>query len=192
MIRCFFDTETTGLPRDFNAPSTNVYNWPRLVQLSWILKDERKELSRGDFIIRPDGFEIPKEASDVHGITTERALAEGVNVKQSVYYFLGAARCADVLVGHNVAFDVNVVGAELVRAFGKDYIYGMKTQDTMLASVDFCAIPGRYGYKWPKLIELYTKLFGHGFEDAHNSMADISATEECYWELVKLGIIENG
>lgn len=189
MVRCFFDTETTGLPKDYRAPSTDVDNWPRLVQLSWILMDEKRELSRGDFIIRPDGFEIPREASDVHGITTERAIKEGLPSKAAVYYFLGAARCADVLVGHNVGFDVNIVGAELVRAYGKDYILGMKTQDTMLASVDFCAIPGKRGFKWPKLIELYTKLFGKGFEDAHNSMADISATEECYWELVKLGLI---
>lgn len=69
MRYCFFDTETAGLPKNFSAPTTDVDNWPRLVQLSWILTDERKEV----FIIRPDGFTIPEEASNVHGITTERA-----------------------------------------------------------------------------------------------------------------------
>ena len=190
MVRLFFDTETTGLPKSFGAPSTDVDNWPRLVQLSWILSDERKELSRADLIIRPDGFEIPKAASDVHGITTEMAMNSGISVKKAVYYFLGAARCASVLVGHNVTFDTSVVGAELVRAYGKDYIYGIPTHDTMRSSIDFCAIPGVRGNKFPKLIELYRKLFGHDFEDAHNSMADISATYECYWKLVELGLIE--
>lgn len=190
MRYCFFDTETTGLPKNYQAPSTDVDNWPRLVQLSWILTDERKELSRGDFIIRPDGFQIPEAASNVHGITTERALKEGIGVKEAIYYFLGAARCADYLVGHNVPFDLHVAGAEFVRIWGKDWILGMKWLDTMQASTDFCAIPGARGYKWPKLIELYTKLFGHGFEDAHNSMADIAATEECFWALVDRGIMK--
>lgn len=192
MVYLFFDTETTGLPKNYKAPSTDVDNWPRLVQLSWILKAGKdRELSRGDFVIRPDGFVIPEEASNVHGITTERALKEGVGAKEAVYYFLGAARVADVLVGHNVDFDMHVVGAELVRAWKKDYLGGMKVLDTMKASVDHCAIevPGRSSYKWPKLMELHKKLFGTEFEDAHNSMADIAATEKCFWELRKLNLI---
>lgn len=192
MVYLFFDTETTGLPKNYKAPSTDVDNWPRLVQLSWILKaGEDRELSRGDFVIRPDGFVIPEEASNVHGITTERALKEGVGAKEAVYYFLSAARVADVLVGHNVDFDMHVVGAELVRAWKKDYLGGMKVLDTMKASVDYCAIevPGRSSYKWPKLMELHKKLFGTEFEDAHNSMADIAATEKCFWELRKLNLI---
>ena len=74
----FFDTETTGIPQDYKAPCTDTDNWPRLVQLGWILTDSRgNELRRGNRIVRPEGFEIPAAASDVHGITTERALAEG-------------------------------------------------------------------------------------------------------------------
>ena len=33
----FFDTETTRLPLDYSAPSTDINNWPRLIQLSWII-----------------------------------------------------------------------------------------------------------------------------------------------------------
>lgn len=193
MVYLFFDTETTGLPRNYKAPTIDLANWDaaRLVQLSWILKKgQEEELSRGDFIVKPEGFVIPEEASSVHGISTERALKEGLPMKQVVYYFLGAARLADVLVGHNVSYDTHVVGAELVRAWGKDWIEGMKTEDTMMASIDFCAIPGRYGNKYPKLIELYKKLFGEEFEDAHNSMADITATERCYWKLREIGLIK--
>ena len=191
MRYCFFDTETTGLPKDFRAPSSDTDKWPRLVQLSWILEDDRRvELSRGDFIIRPDGFVIPEEASNVHGIDTDRATRTGVEVKEAVYYFLGAARCADVLVGHNVTFDMHIVGAEMYRIWKKDYLDGMKTVDTMQESVDFCAIPGRNGsYKWPKLLELYRKLFGVEFDGAHNSMFDVEATERCFWELKRQGIL---
>lgn len=191
MTYLFFDTETTGVPKNYKAPSSDLENWScRLVQLSWIVKnDKQEELSRGNFIIKPDGFEIPAEASAIHGISTERAMAEGLELKKVVYYFLGACRLSDVLVGHNVSYDVHVVGAEMIRCFQKDYIETQETIDTMLASVDFCKIPGKFGFKWPKLMELHQKLFGCDFDNAHDSSADIAATEKCFWELKKRGIL---
>lgn len=191
MVYLFFDTETTGLPKDYNAPSSDLDNWScRLVQLSWIMKDDNQTLlSQGDFIIKPEGFEIPVESSQIHGITTEIAKEKGVDLKKAVYYFLGACRKADLIVGHNVNYDMHVVGAELIRTWGMDYIETLPTADTMLASIDLCKIPGKYGYKYPKLMELHNKLFGCEFEDAHNSFADISATEKCFWELRKKKLI---
>ena len=193
MTYLFFDTETTGLPRNYSAPTTDLDNWgaARLVQLGYILEDDKQGvISKGNLIVRPEGFVIPEAASNVHGITTEVATEKGLPAKKVVYAFLGQARIADVLVGHNVDYDTHVVGAELVRHWGKDYIEGMPVVDTMKSSVDFCKIPSARGYKWPKLIELHNKLFGCDFEDAHDAMADISATRKCFWELVRLGIIK--
>ena len=192
MTYLFFDTETTGLPKDYNAPSSDLDSWScRLVQLSWLMEDDSHTLlSQGDLIIKPEGFDIPKESSDVHGITTEIALEKGVDLKKAVYYFLGACRMADVIVGHNISYDMHVVGAELIRTWGKDYIESIPTVDTMRSSIDFCKIPGRKGFKFPKLMELHKKLFGEEFDNAHNSFADITATEKCYWELKKLNIIQ--
>ena len=191
MIYLFFDTETTGLPKNYNAPSSDLDNWsPRLVQLGWIMQNERKEvLSMGNFIIKPDGFEIPKASSDVHGITTERALAEGEDLKKIVYMFLGAARLADVIVGHNISYDMHIMGAEMIRTLGQDYIEKRPTICTMQSSIEFCKIPGKFGFKYPKLQELHKKLFDKEFEDAHNAFADINATAECFWEMKKQGII---
>ena len=191
MVYLFFDTETTGLPKRYDAPSSDLENWScRLVQLSWLMEDDSKTLlSQGDLIIKPDGFEIPKQASDVHGITTEMALEKGVDLKKAVYYFLGACKMADIIVGHNVNYDMHVVGAELIRLYGKDYIEKLPVADTMLSSIDLCKIPGKYGFKYPKLMELHNVLFGCDFDNAHNSFADISATEKCYWELKNRGLI---
>ena len=193
MIRVFFDTETSGLPSRFGAPADDLGAWDtaRLVQLSWIIDQDGEEIGFGDLIVKPEGFTIPEEASKVHGITTEVALEKGVSCKQAVYAFLGAARLADELVGHNVEFDMGVVGAELVRHWKKNYLEGMRTRDTMKESVEFCRIEkasGR-GYKWPKLMELYQKLFGQMFQDAHNSLADVTATRRCFWELTRKGIM---
>ncbi len=186
----FFDTETTGVPRNYKAPTTDTDNWPRLVQLGWILMDDGgNKLAQHDYIIRPDGFEIPADAARVHGITTERALEEGRDLQEVIDEFMADFDKATFIVGHNISFDQNIVGAELVRLHRPDVMTSKRTYCTMQAGTNFCKIPGKYGYKWPKLMELYVKLFGHDFEGAHNAMSDIDATQECFWEMRKRGLI---
>ena len=112
----FFDTETTGVPRNYKAPMQNTANWPRLVQLAWLLVDVRGiELKRKSVIIRPDGFTIPEEAVQVHGITTERAQNEGFPLWNVLYEFMQDLELAEEIVGHNIDFDIHIVGAELCR-----------------------------------------------------------------------------
>ena len=187
----FFDTETTGIPQNYKAPCTDTDNWPRLVQLGWILTDgEGLELGRGNRIVRPDGFEIPTAASDVHGITTERALAEGEPLHDVMMTFGADLNASNWLVGHNIDYDLHVVGTEYYR-LGYDHriMFARPYVCTMQATIDFCNIPGKYGSKWPKLQELYVRLFGHEFDGAHDAMADISATKDCFFELLKRGVI---
>ncbi len=186
----FFDTETTGVPRNYNAPASNTRNWPRLVQLGWIVSDEEGNvLSQGNEIVKPEGFVIPADAARVHGITTERAQREGKPLREVIEAFLKDAEQTKCIVGHNISFDQKVVGAELYRLGIPDTISTVKSLCTMQAGKDYCKIPGYYGYKWPKLQELHNKLFGCNFEDAHDAMADITATKKCFFEMRKRGLI---
>lgn len=186
----FFDTETTGLPLNYNAPITNLDNWPRLVQLSWILTDsEGKELRIKDFIIKPDGYTIPDESTKVHGISTEIAQREGSSLSTVLSEFISDLESADSIVGHNIDFDKKVIGAEFIRAGMNEGKLSKPTICTMKSSTDYCKIPGKYGYKWPTLQELYNILFSESFDDAHNSLNDIKATKKCFFELVGRGII---
>ena len=51
-----FDTETTGLPRNYNAPISDSENWPRAVQIAWQLHNEKGALlEHKDFLIIPEG-----------------------------------------------------------------------------------------------------------------------------------------
>ena len=187
----FFDTETTGIPQDYKAPCTDTDNWPRLVQLGWILTDSRgNELRRGNRIVRPEGFEIPTAASDVHGITTERALAEGEPLRDVMLAFGADLNESGWLVGHNIDYDLHVVGTEYYR-LGYDHriMFARPYVCTMQATIDFCNIPGKYGPKWHRLQELYVRLFGREFDGAHDAMADISATKECFFELLRRNVI---
>ena len=111
-----FDTETTGLPKNWSAPITDSDNWPRCIQLAWQLHDANGALvEHKDFIIKPDGFDIPYESEQIHGISTALAQDQGVSLATVLDNFLAALAKAQYVVGHNVGFDVNVVGAELHR-----------------------------------------------------------------------------
>ena len=187
----FFDTETTGIPKDYKAPCTNTDNWPRLIQLGWLLTDaEGRILSEGNHIVRPDGFEIPKAASDVHGITTDFALENGKPLLDVIFAFGADLNQAECVIGHNLDYDLHIVGAEYVRlGYDSRIMFARPTLCTMQATIQYCNIPGRFGPKWPKLMELYTKLFGQECDGAHDAMADSVATKECFFELIRRGVV---
>jgi len=186
----FFDTETTGLPRNWRAPVTDLNNWPRMVQIAWILSDNKgNRIEVDDFIIKPENFKIPKDTSRVHGITTERAIDEGTDLEMVLSKFNELIAQTDFIVAHNISFDEKILGAEFIRKRIQSDFNKKRKLCTMESSTNYCRIPGPYGYKWPKLSELYMKLFGEDFEEAHNASVDINATEKCFWEMRKIGLI---
>lgn len=186
----FFDTETTGLPNNWKSPVSDVDNWPRLVQIAWLVySDDGELLDSKDYILRPYGFTIPEDAAKVHGITTEMAYKSGLDSFFVLSTFEAAIRKADTLVAHNMSFDFKIAGAEFYRHKMNSRIFDIPKICTMESSVNYCKLPGKYGFKWPKLSELHIHLFGEDFEEAHNAAFDIKATAKCFWKLKELGII---
>ncbi len=185
-----FDTETTGLPRSWQAPPSDVDNWPRVVQLAWEFFDlcGRKVLTRCD-LIRPDGFTIPKDAEIVHGISTSVAIRKGLPIANALDEFMKPLAVACVLVAHNVKFDANVVGAEFYRLKLRDPLPDKASICTMEASTEHCALPGRYGFKWPTLPELHFRLFNSAVTEAHDAAADVAACSKCFVELRRLRVV---
>ncbi len=187
----FFDTETTGLPRNWKSPVTDLNNWPRLVQLAFLYYDKEGGLiASGNHIILPEGFIIPKETAKIHGITTERAAREGVQLSRVLNQFNEFVTTANYLVAHNMNFDEKIVGCEFLRNKMPNSITAKRKICTMHSTTEFCNIPGNYGPKWPKLSELHFKLFQKNFEEAHDASVDIRATAKCFWELKKRGMLK--
>ncbi len=186
----FFDTETTGLPRDWKAPLRDLDNWPRMVQLAWLLCDAAgNELAGASRVIRPQGYVIPREASRIHGITTERALEEGIPLADAIDEVLPQIEKAAAAIAHNISFDEKILAAECLR-LGRPHPFAKKkTRCTMKESTDFCAIPGMYGFKYPNLTELHRKLFQQAFADAHDALADVRACKAAYYELRTRGVM---
>lgn len=111
-----FDTETTGLPKNWNAPYTDTDNWPRCIQIAWQLHDDTGKLIEAkDYLVKPDGFDIPYDAERIHGISTLLAEKEGVPLSDVLKEFNEALDKSKFVVGQNVGFDINVMGCEFVR-----------------------------------------------------------------------------
>ncbi len=186
-----FDTETTGLPKNYKATVTDLKNWPRMIQIAWLSYDyNQKMIDEKCFIIKPVGFKIPTEASDIHGITNEMALKEGRDLKEVLTIFAEVLSRTEILVAHNISFDEKIVGAEFLRKKIQNELSSVKKICTKESSTDYCQIPGNFGkYKWPNLTELHTKLFKKEFEEAHHALGDVKACANCFFELKKRGVI---
>jgi DNA polymerase III subunit epsilon len=183
-MKLAFDTETTGLWQ-YGKPATHP-SQPRCVQLGAILAEDNG-LVRGEInlIIKPDGWTIPKEASDVHGITTEIAEQFGVPIVLALNLFNRFSIMADTLIAHNYSYDDGVLKGEFARIDREPEFVKKNNFCTMKASTDIVAIKGPRGNKWPKLQEIHKFLFGEEFEGAHDAMADVRACLRVFFELKK-------
>lgn len=184
-----FDTETTGLPKRWDAPITDTENWPRCIQIAWQLHDEMGNLLENqDYLIQPDGFNIPYDAERIHGISTELAQRSGVPLKEVLEKFNTALAKSKFIVGQNVGFDVNIMGCEFHRMEVKSPMSSMPVLDTCTeVTATLLRLPGGRGgkFKLPTLTELHQYLFGVPFAEAHNATADVEATTRCFLELIK-------
>lgn len=182
----FFDTETTGLPRNWKAPLHDLANWPRMVQLAWLLYDESGQQQEADSrIVRPERYQIPARAASIHGIDQARAMAEGQPLEEVLGAFDVALQQAHTLVAHNLVFDQHILGAEYLRAQGHNPLAAKQGLCTKEAGTSVCRLPGAYGrgYKWPSLNELHQTLFAEDIVGAHDAAVDIAATARCFWAL---------
>jgi len=152
----FFDCETTGKPKVYNASYEDVDNWPRVTQLAWLLADQDGTiLQQYQTLIQPNGWEIPNEQFFIdNGMSTEKCMEHGEPIELILDMFFAAKLQADVLAAHNLSFDHRIVWAEFIRA-GKKPRSGMHKICTMMKSTKHCNLPGTRGPKWPKLEELH-------------------------------------
>lgn len=212
-----FDTETTGLPKSRSINPDSLHLWPHIVQFSYIIYDvtDNDICVIEDNIIRvADDVEISQESAAIHGITNEISKSGGVDLNQVLSGFFGALKNVDMLVGHNISFDINVVVVELLRIIYnqsntvpvdellsyKTYLHMLNNYQnihcTMQNSIDMCGIKvmgknGREYNKFPKLSELHQKLFGSVPDNLHNSLNDILITLRCYIMItLKMDVLE--
>lgn len=193
----FFDTETTGLPKRMEAPTSHLANWPRVVQLAWILTcDNGTEINSGNFLIQPRGWRIQPGALRCHGITHQQAKQQGEPLAVVMRRFATDLLQTDTVIGHNVMFDHRILGAEFFRLGQGNPMLRRHVQCTMKIGQGFLAKRAadptdsplskrRYSGKpmAPGLDRLHRALFGKGVQGAHDAMVDARACMDCYFEM---------
>ncbi|MCX6172433.1 MAG: DNA polymerase III subunit alpha [Flavobacterium sp.] len=187
-----FDTETTGLPKRWAAPISDTDNWPRCIQIAWQLHDEMGNLlDNQDYLIKPEGFNIPYDAERIHGISTELAEEQGLALQEVLEKFNSVLTKAKFIVGQNVGFDLNIMGCEFYRIGINSPMSSMPVLDTCTeVTAELLKLPGGRGgkFKLPTLTELHGYLFNVPFAEAHNATADVEATTRCFLELIRRDI----
>jgi DNA polymerase III subunit alpha len=184
-----FDTETTGLPKRWDAPITDTNNWPRCIQIAWQLHDDMgKLIEHQDYLVKPEGFNIPYDAERIHGISTELAEAEGISLAEVLEKFNISLAKAKFIVGQNLGFDINIMGCEFHRMGVASPMASLPVLDTCTeVTASLLQLPGGRGgkFKLPTLTELHSYLFNRPFAEAHNATADVEATTRCFLELIR-------
>lgn len=188
-IAVFFDTETTGLPI-WNEPSEGE-NQPHIVELAAKLVDlqSREIIGVLDTIIRPDGWIIPQEVTDIHGITTAHALAVGRAESEVIAEFLSLCRQANFRVAHNQSFDERILRIGIKRFLSEEvaeeWKAGEKQCTGLITKPIMQMLPkNKFGYKMPKLSEAYEHFTGKPMQNAHRAMADVDACIEVYFAVL--------
>lgn len=202
-----FDTETTGLPKSKIISQDTLDKWPHIVQFSYLIFDTSLNtiLETKDYIIQiPREIEISEGSIALHGITNEISKKDGVSIEVVLQEFFISLKKVDLLVGHNISFDINMIYIELLRIiYFKEYHQNLITSYkydlhfltnfkniycTMQESIDFCNIKaisklGKEYMKFPKLSELHERLFKTNPKNLHNSLVDILITLRCFMKL---------
>lgn len=196
-----WDTETQDLPK-WDLPSADP-SQPHIVQLAIIqYAEDGSELSARSVLVKPEGWEIDPntKASHVHGITQERALAEGIPEHQAVALWLVAMARATLSVAFVHQFDARIMRIAMARAgYQKDFadfigsrpsfcpqaksrtIINLPPSEKMLAS-------GRKTPKPPSLAEAVRYFFNEEIVGAHDALVDGRWAGRLHWHLKGLGL----
>jgi len=213
-----FDTETTGLPKK-NASKevtfTNEVDWPHIVQFSYVVYNTKSFTLENmvDNIIRvPKHVEFTPESVRLHGITREISNKDGNNIDDVLLKFTQICDQVDVIVAHNISFDMNMIKAEFYRLLKKSIIDEPMTSDntirrrigleqfsnmvmsktfccTMRENTDLCDIRVRRSdnteyQKYPTLSQLHAKLYnGVVPKNLHNSLHDVIVCLRCFYKV---------
>ncbi|WP_162056251.1 3'-5' exonuclease [Pontibacter pamirensis] len=187
----FIDTETTGIPKDWNAPYSDHDSWPVSVQVAWaIYTKDGQEVKLENFYVRDDDFEISPESIKIHGITSAFLQEKGVQ-REEVLTQLSADlnQYQPLVIAHFMQLDYHMVGVCFHRAGMYNPLPELPLFCTMRASSNFLLRPHQ---RFLRLGEMYERLFNVPLKHQHNAMVDARATAKCFFELVKRGDIDEG
>lgn len=187
-----FDSSANGKPRSYKAPLDDLFNWPRLLHLSWILLDQDlKPIHDYDCLIAPQGFTPKADAYTQHHIDVEKVKERGVSLKEALEKFNEDVRAAEYVFAHNLNYNEGIVGSEFYRASMPSPLIAADKYCLMHEGTYYCKIPGKRGYKWPTLQEMHSRVFKQGYSPSNNARTDVIAAARCFIALKQARAFED-
>ena len=181
-----FDCSGIDRPKDWKAPFSDTFAWPRMIHLSWIVLDkELKPIDDFDHIIIPEGFGFTAEIEKRCHIDQEDIDTKGAPLEDVLKGFDKSLKTVDYVLAHNMNFNENVVAAEFLRKGISHSLFQKERFCLMQESTFFCKLPSKTGgYKWPTLTELHSIIFKKGYSPPNNARADVIAATRCFKALM--------
>ncbi len=196
-MELFFDVETSGFPSKKLEPDDKKQAWA--IQLAAVLSTKDTIIHELNVLIQPEGREMNYHAEKVHGISIEKAQAEGIPEAEAIAQFADLLLNEPTKVCHNYDFDSQFIDFMFKKHM--DTLSDLQRSKFFIQLPAFCtmkstairdyvgAVNVKGNIKWAKLTKMYKKLFEKEFDSAHDAMADVKALRDCYYELQKREVI---
>jgi len=208
------------LKRENSMWSTLLTKWPHIIQLAYILYDTENPAAKtkifNKYIDIEEDVKISEESLAIHHISKDKIQKmeskDRSKIQDALKEFLEDVQIADVVVGHNVAFDRKMIVSELLRLtkekpnkdFDDENIIEMMTNKKFKCTQEItrplCKLKSKkgpnkkeyYKYKTPKLIEAYEHFFGciPKLELLHDALIDAIICLRVYCISLKTGPLD--
>lgn len=187
-----FDSSANGKPKSYKAALDDLFNWPRLLHLSWIVLDtDLKPMHDCDYYVKPQGFTPNQDALKKHHIEADTLEEKGEDLKKILQKFNDDVKSCDYIFSHNLNYNEGIVGSEFYRNSMPGPLISADKYCLMHEGTYYCKIPGKRGYKWPTLQEMHTTVFKQGYTPANHARADVIAAARCFIALKRARAFED-
>ncbi len=188
-----FDCSGINKPKNWKAPFSDTFAWPRMIHLSWIILDkELNPIDDYDHIIIPEGFSFDSNIEKFCRIDQDDIDNKGAPLEKVLEAFEKSLQQVDFVFAHNMNFNENVIAAEFLRKGIKHSLFQKERFCIMQESTFFCKLPSKTGgYKWPSLTQLHSIIFQKSYSPPNNARADVIAATRCFKALMISGQFED-
>lgn len=187
-----FDCSAKGKVKDWKAPFSDTFAWPRLMHLSWIVIDKDfKPIEDFDFVVQHENDKVSAEIMKLCKIDQEDIKNKSKPLEEILQAFSDSMEDVNFALAFNLNFNENVIGAEYIRTSLNSNLFKVEKFCLMQESTFFCKLPGKRGYKWPTLTQLHAMLFQKTFSPPNNARADVIAATRSFIMLMKIGELDD-
>lgn len=187
-----FDSSANGKPHSYKASHDDIFNWPRLIHLSWIvLGEDLKPINDVNHLVKQESIPVIADALEQHHLEAKDIEEHGKGIKEVLAEFTEAVKSCQYVFAHNLNYNEGIVGSEYYRCSMPSPLISAEKYCLMHEGTYYCKIPGKRGYKWPSLQEMHTKVFNQGYTPTNNARADVIAATRCFIALHKAGAFDD-